>query len=97
MLRTLILLVGMTVAGLVILQEPGVAFGADGEVEHRRGFPRPICDVGPWLGRPDDGRPHGLDVVHGLCGEGGWGVEDLSSGRAGRVVWARLELNGSRS
>jgi anti-sigma regulatory factor (Ser/Thr protein kinase) len=52
---------------------------------------------GPWQARPDDGRPHGLDVVHGLCGEGGWGVGDLSSGRAGRrVVWARLELNGSR-
>lgn len=52
---------------------------------------------GPWLAQPDDGRPHGLDVVHGLCGEGGWGVEDLSGGRAGRVVWARLELNASRS
>jgi hypothetical protein len=52
---------------------------------------------GPWLMRPGDGRPHGLDVVHALCGEGGWGVEDLGSGRTGRVVWARLELdrNGS--
>jgi len=51
---------------------------------------------GPWLMRPgDDGRPHGLDVVHALCGEGGWGVEDLDSGRTGRVVWARLELDRS--
>jgi hypothetical protein len=52
---------------------------------------------GPWLGRPGDGRPHGLDLVHALCGEGGWGVEDLDGGCAGRVVWARLELDRSGS
>jgi len=51
---------------------------------------------GPWLMRPgDDGRPHGLDVVHALCGEDGWDVEDLDSDRTGRVVWARLELDRS--
>ena len=50
---------------------------------------------GPWLARPGDGRPHGLDVVHALCGAGGWGVEDLDGGRTGRVVWARLELDRS--
>ncbi len=50
---------------------------------------------GPWLMRPGDGRPHGLDVVRALCGEDGWGVEDLGSGRAGRVVWARLDLDRS--
>ncbi len=49
---------------------------------------------GPWLIRPDDGRPHGLDVVHGLCGEGGWGVDDLDTGR---VVWASLDLDRSGS
>jgi hypothetical protein len=48
---------------------------------------------GPWLARPGDGRPHGLDVVHALCGEDGWGVEDLDGGRTGRVVWARLRLD----
>lgn len=53
--------------------------------------------VGPWLARPDDGRPHGLDVVQALCGQDGWGADDLDGGHAGRVVWARLELdrNGS--
>jgi anti-sigma regulatory factor (Ser/Thr protein kinase) len=50
---------------------------------------------GPWLSRPGDTRPHGLDVVHALCGERGWGVEDLDGGRAGRVVWARLRLDRS--
>jgi hypothetical protein len=52
---------------------------------------------GPWLARIGGGRPHGLDVVHALCGEGGWGVEDLDGGRAGRVVWARLGLDRSRT
>jgi hypothetical protein len=50
---------------------------------------------GPWLARPGDGRPHGLDVVHALCAEDGWGVEDLDGGRVGRVVWARLGLDRS--
>ena len=48
---------------------------------------------GAWLARPGDGRPHGLDVVHALCGQDGWGVADLDGGRTGRVVWARLELD----
>jgi hypothetical protein len=48
---------------------------------------------GPWLARPGDGRPHGLDVVRALCGEDGWGIEDLDGGRTGRVVWARLGLD----
>ena len=50
---------------------------------------------GPWPARLGDGRPHGLDVVHALCGEDGWGVEDLDGGRTGRVVWARLRLDRS--
>jgi hypothetical protein len=50
---------------------------------------------GHWLTRPGDGRPHGLDVVHALCGQDGCGVEDLDGGRTGRVVWARLELDRS--
>jgi anti-sigma regulatory factor (Ser/Thr protein kinase) len=47
---------------------------------------------GPWHIPDNDDRPHGLDVVHTLCGAAGWGVEDLDGGRTGRVVWARLEL-----
>ena len=50
---------------------------------------------GPWLARSGDVRPHGLDVVHALCGEEGWGAEDLDGGRTGRVVWARLRLDCS--
>jgi hypothetical protein len=50
---------------------------------------------GPWLARPGDDRPHGLDVVHALCGQDGWGVENLDDGRTGRVVWARLRLDHS--
>ena len=51
---------------------------------------------GSWLMRPGDGRPHGLDVVCALCGEDGWGVEDLGSGRTGRVVWARAGTGPER-
>ena len=50
---------------------------------------------GPWHIPDDDGRPYGLDVVRALCGEEGWGVEDLDDGRTGRVVWARLGLGRS--
>ena len=28
---------------------------------------------GPWRRRTDDGRPHGLDIIEALTGEGGWG------------------------
>jgi len=45
---------------------------------------------GPWLMHvPDDGRPHGLDVVAALVGEGNWGADGDDSGR---VAWARLDL-----
>jgi anti-sigma regulatory factor (Ser/Thr protein kinase) len=44
---------------------------------------------GPWDIRPGDGeRPHGLDIIGTLVGEGNWGVDGDASGR---VVWARLE------
>ena len=50
---------------------------------------------GDWC-RPDpDGRPHGLDIVSLLVGEGHWGIEPTSEGQ--RVVWARLELPGANS
>jgi anti-sigma regulatory factor (Ser/Thr protein kinase) len=45
---------------------------------------------GPWRGRQDDGRPHGLNVVEALTGPDGWGVETTDDG--GRIVWARLDL-----
>jgi anti-sigma regulatory factor (Ser/Thr protein kinase) len=44
---------------------------------------------GTWVaGEHDDNRPHGLDLVRTLAGEGRWGV---TGGPAGRTVWARLD------
>ena len=45
---------------------------------------------GPWLCRQQDGRPHGLDIVAALVGEG-WGTE--TSGGC-RVTWARVSFHG---
>lgn len=45
---------------------------------------------GDWCRPEPDGRPHGLDIVSLLVGEGKWGIEPTSEGQ--RVVWARLEL-----
>ena len=47
-------------------------------------------DGGSWCRPESDGRPHGLDIVSLLVGEGGWGIEPTSEGQ--RIVWARLEL-----
>jgi anti-sigma regulatory factor (Ser/Thr protein kinase) len=48
---------------------------------------------GDWCRPEPDGRPHGLDIVSLLAGEGGWGIEQTGEGQ--RVVWARLELPSS--
>lgn len=45
---------------------------------------------GEWVKPEPDGRPHGLDIVTLLVGEGGWGIEPTSDGPT--VVWARLQL-----
>jgi anti-sigma regulatory factor (Ser/Thr protein kinase) len=43
---------------------------------------------GPWCGGlPDDGRPHGFDVVAAIAGPGNWGIDGDDRGR---VAWARL-------
>jgi anti-sigma regulatory factor (Ser/Thr protein kinase) len=47
-------------------------------------------DGGAWCPPDPDGRPHGLDIVTLLVGEGNWGIETTSDGP--RVVWARLPL-----
>jgi two-component sensor histidine kinase len=44
---------------------------------------------GAWRPRETDDRPHGLDIVHILCADQGWGVDSFDTGR---VVWARLNL-----
>ena len=43
---------------------------------------------GPWKEPEPDDRPHGLDIVRLLAGDGNWGIDD--NREHGRVVWARL-------
>lgn len=42
---------------------------------------------GPWRPRKSDDRPHGLDIVQALTGDGGWGTQATCTGR---LTWARL-------
>ena len=42
---------------------------------------------GPWRDGPNDGRPHGFDVVTALAGAGNWGIDGDAGGR---VAWAWL-------
>jgi serine/threonine-protein kinase RsbW len=46
---------------------------------------------GPWLPAQQDGRPHGLEVVAALAGD--WGVRTTPGGR---IVWARVDIEGGR-
>jgi len=49
---------------------------------------------GPWVQRDQDGeRPHGLDIVRRLAT--GFGVD--GDAQNGWIVWARLDLPGSRA
>ena len=43
---------------------------------------------GPWRPRTPGDRPHGLDIIQALTGQGGWGTQPAGTG--GRIVWARL-------
>jgi two-component sensor histidine kinase len=43
---------------------------------------------GPWRTRKSEDRPHGLDIVQALTGDGGWGTQ--ATGTGGRLTWARL-------
>lgn len=45
---------------------------------------------GAWHCKPEDDRPHGLDIIQALAGADNWGVETTDDGD--RVVWARLDL-----
>jgi anti-sigma regulatory factor (Ser/Thr protein kinase) len=46
-----------------------------------------------WAGHhPRDGRPHGLDIVQAIAGDGSWGVDGDAT--FGRVAWARLDWPG---
>lgn len=43
---------------------------------------------GPWSDPAPDDRPHGLDIVAALAGDGNWGID---GGQTGRVAWVRLD------
>jgi serine/threonine-protein kinase RsbW len=44
---------------------------------------------GPWRQRRNPGdRPHGLDIIQALTGQGQWGTQPTGTG--GRIVWAQL-------
>lgn len=46
-----------------------------------------------WAGHhPRDGRPHGLDIVQAIAGDGNWGIDGDAA--AGHVAWARLDWPG---
>ena len=45
---------------------------------------------GEWHCKPEDDRPHGLDIIEALAGPDNWGTETTSDGD--RVVWVRLGL-----
>jgi len=48
---------------------------------------------GIWAGHhPRDGRPHGLDIVRAIAGDGNWGID--GDAILGRVAWARLDWPG---
>ena len=41
---------------------------------------------------PQDSRPHGLDIVQAIAGDGNWGIDGDAS--FGHVAWARLDWPG---
>lgn len=51
-----------------------------------------IDQGGPWTAQEHDyDRPHGLDIVAKLAGDGNWGIDGDD---ACRVAWFRLDWRG---
>jgi serine/threonine-protein kinase RsbW len=49
---------------------------------------------GPWRDPGHDDRPHGLDIVAALAGDGNWGIDGDET--TGHTVWARLGWKDER-
>lgn len=71
-------------------REPGGQFTVTVEVRPMDSVRVEVHDQGGvWDEREyDDDRPHGLDIVRLVAGEGNWGIHGDAS--PGRVVWAQL-------
>jgi anti-sigma regulatory factor (Ser/Thr protein kinase) len=44
---------------------------------------------GPWTNRGHDDRPHGLDIVAAIAGDGNWGID--GDELTGHTAWVRLD------
>jgi anti-sigma regulatory factor (Ser/Thr protein kinase) len=44
---------------------------------------------GPWRSPAQDDRPHGLDIVAAIAGDGNWGIDGDEF--TGHTVWTRLD------
>jgi serine/threonine-protein kinase RsbW len=44
---------------------------------------------GEWINPEHDDRPHGLDIVAAIAGDGNWGIDGNEI--TGRTVWVRLD------
>lgn len=70
--------------------KPGGRFTVVVSISREQGVWIEVLDQGgPWDCRQSrDDRPHGLDIVRTIAGDGNWGI--AGDGEAGRAVWARL-------
>jgi two-component sensor histidine kinase len=78
-------------------REPGGQFTVRTEVRPGDCVWIEVTDQGgPW-DRPDEDedRPHGLDIVAAIAGDGNWGIHGDSD--SGRTVWVRLDWPGTQA
>ena len=78
-------------------REPGGQFTVRTEVRPGDCVWIEVTDQGgPW-DHPDEDkdRPHGLDIVAAMAGDGNWGIDGDSD--SGRTVWVRLDWPGPQA
>ena len=78
-------------------REPGGQFTVRTEVRTGDCVWIEVTDQGgPWDRRDEDeDRPHGLDIVAAIAGDGNWGIDGESD--SGRTVWVRLDWLGTQA